>query len=213
MQLVGTRCNTLETLKDMSKITRAIELDLMFSQGTGMLMVGHPLEFRNFSRTRVLISLHDVLQIAYEEDLTVFLDLKPENIGESVAKELLKYMIEKGDWLKSHVIIIARSQENLVAIMRANLGLQTGWIFEGALMDPIGDAKRLGCKYFLGRSYNWTERFLTKVRAGENLKACACLVSSADEISICEKLGMEYVFMRASVEELRLIQALFSVCL
>jgi len=200
MQLVGTRCNDLERLMAMKEQTRCVEFDIMFSK-SGNLRIGHPVENADVHLYDPAAFV-DFLNIALVNDLVLFVDLKPEGIGKLVAAELLKHMLQHGTWIKEHVIVIARSQENLAAMASANLGLQLGWIFEGALIDPAADAKKIGCNLLIGRSYNWTESFLMKTREA-GLRTAVWGVAKMNEVQICREIGVDYVMMRASSFELK----------
>lgn len=201
MQLVATRCNTTERIDDMRRVVDAIEVDLMKTKD-GKIVVGHPTEYQvkeyTFERFRNAIpgglTLDELIQISLREDLFVFLDLKYEEMGELVTRELLKHALVRREWLRDKVVVIARSQENLVALANASLDLKTGWIFEGALNDPRSDFDRLHCLYFIGCHYDLTPKFLEKFRAVSGLKLCVRNIEGVSQIREMAQLGVDFVF-------------------
>lgn len=221
MQLVATRCNTRKRIEEMAGVVKAIEVDLMMTQD-GHLVVGHPVELQ--AKNYTLSSLRDfrlkvknpelltpyileicsvgpmtfdkLMQLVIEKDLMLFLDLKYEEMGSLVAKELLKYALTHQDRLRKKLVIISRSQENLVAVSDTSLDLKSGWIFDGALIDPKGDFVRLHNLYFVAPSYCLTPVFLQKFCDVIGLKLCvrACGLTHELDLLKMKKAGVNYLF-------------------
>ena len=204
--VVAHRCNSLDKIRCKGKFTGWLEIDLMHTRDR-KLVVGHPADFQAIhymwdetGRYNVHVdgalplSFIELAGIIREYDLQVFLDLKYENMGEMVAREIVRL------GLVDRVVVISWGQENLVAVNNVCKEIRTGWIFKGALIDPVGDLERLGCQFLITAAYYLTDGFLVKLRqSSKRLNLCIHCIKEACDAREAARLGV--VFILADISE------------
>ncbi len=194
--VVAHRCNTRAKLLGVPEGSW-VEVDLMLTADK-ILVIGHPIEHEvRHIMSSVLVDrwvdderpifFGELVQIVRERNLSLVLDLKHEGMGDIAARCIL----EEG--LGDKVVIIAWSQENLRAVKEFYHGARTCWCVKGALIDPAGDAERIGFNILAVGHFYLTPRFLIEMRKLEALKFCFFGVNDVDVLEIVVDAGADMI--------------------